>query len=165
MDTCVECGSEFQRKTSNQKFCSAKCRTRKHVRNWAKRNAKSCKCCGTDIKHNSTTDTCRECLRKNERRVLMEMALGDYLARTRGEGKDRYNGIRALARTWNADLTKEPCHRCGYDKHSELAHKKAISEYDRTATLAEVNGEDNVIPLCPNCHWELDHGLWSIGDN
>jgi hypothetical protein len=25
-----------------------------------------------------------------------------------------------------------------------------------------VNSLENLIALCPNCHWELDHGLHSL---
>lgn len=164
MDVCIECDEEFLRKTKNQRFCSGKCRTRYHVRKWAERNAKICKHCGTKIKHNASTNTCRKCLRENERKKLMETTLGDHLAQSQGEGKDRYNGIRGLAKAWNPDINGNPCQNCGYDRHSELAHIKAISEYDRNAKLAEVNSPNNLLSLCRNCHWEFDHGLLTIED-
>lgn len=65
--------------------------------------------------------------------------------------------VRQFARYWLNHLRLEPCRHCGYDKHVELAHIKPISEYSIDATLGEINSEENIIPLCPNCHWEFDN--------
>jgi len=67
--------------------------------------------------------------------------------------------VRGFNRSWNADLLKEPCRKCGYSLHVELCHKRAISNFPETATLGEVNHPSNVIPLCPTHHWELDHKI------
>jgi hypothetical protein len=32
------------------------------------------------------------------------------------------------------------------------------------ATVAEVNADENIIVLCPNCHWEFDHGIIDVSD-
>ena len=50
-----------------------------------------------------------------------------------------------------------PCAKCGYDKHVELAHIKPISKFGDESKLSDVNSENNVIQLCPNCHWEFDN--------
>ena len=51
------------------------------------------------------------------------------------------------------------CTSCGYDKHVEIHHIKSISSFivDSTATLYDVNNPDNLVYLCPNCHWEIDN--------
>ncbi len=73
--------------------------------------------------------------------------------------------IRSLAR---AKFLKEKpeiksCEHCSYNKHYEVCHKKAISDFDKTTTsIAVVNDIANLIALCPNCHWEYDNGLLSI---
>lgn len=54
------------------------------------------------------------------------------------------------------------CEVCGYDKHIEIAHKKAVSDFDDSATIAEINDINNLIALCPNCHWEFDNGLLEL---
>ena len=51
------------------------------------------------------------------------------------------------------------CAVCGYDKHVEIAHIKAVSEFDDSALLTEINNSDNLIALCPNHHWEFDNGI------
>jgi predicted nucleic-acid-binding Zn-ribbon protein len=67
--------------------------------------------------------------------------------------------IRQFNRSWNRLKTKLPCNNCGYTKHVELAHIKAVSSFDKTTTLGEINSPDNVIQLCPNCHWEFDNSI------
>ena len=49
-----------------------------------------------------------------------------------------------------------------YNKHIEIAHKKAVSDFDDSATIAEINDINNLIALCPNCHWEFDNGLLKL---
>lgn len=73
-----------------------------------------------------------------------------------------YRAIRDMARNWFKDLTKKPCENCGYDKHVELCHIKAISEFPLDSTISEINSKDNIIQLCRNCHWELDNGHLKI---
>jgi hypothetical protein len=55
------------------------------------------------------------------------------------------------------DAPKE-CAVCGYDAHVEVAHKKSISDFTDDSRLSEINHPDNLMLLCPNHHWEFDHG-------
>ena len=54
------------------------------------------------------------------------------------------------------------CIICGYDKHVEIAHIKAVSEFEDNALVSEINHPDNLIGLCPNHHWEYDNGLLKL---
>lgn len=56
------------------------------------------------------------------------------------------------------------CKYCGYDKHVEVCHIKGVAEFDKSAIISSVNSIDNLIGLCRNHHWELDHGLLSIDE-
>jgi len=49
------------------------------------------------------------------------------------------------------------CHVCGYSKHVEIAHKRAVADFPVTATVGEINNLENLMSLCPNHHWEHDH--------
>lgn len=51
-----------------------------------------------------------------------------------------------------------PCKNCGYEHHTEICHKKAVADFDKESTIGEINHIDNLICLCPNCHWEFDNG-------
>ena len=67
--------------------------------------------------------------------------------------------IRNLSRKiYKSSGKPECCMICGYDKHFEVCHIKAISSFPKTATVGEINNIDNLVALCPNHHWELDHG-------
>lgn len=71
--------------------------------------------------------------------------------------------IQKLARSVYFNSNKNPkCYICGYDNHVEVAHIKAVSEFDDAATVNEINSVNNLIGLCPNHHWEYDHGLLTI---
>lgn len=56
------------------------------------------------------------------------------------------------------------CAVCGYDKHVEIAHIKAVSDFSDDATITEINDSNNLIGLCPNHHWEYDNGLLDLND-
>jgi hypothetical protein len=53
----------------------------------------------------------------------------------------------------NADITRTKRHFCSLNCYRRATKKQMVS-----ATLGEVNHPSNVIPLCRNHHWELDHG-------
>ncbi|MEO1286206.1 MAG: HNH endonuclease [Chloroflexota bacterium] len=68
---------------------------------------------------------------------------------------------RARRRYRNSDRSQS-CERCGYKKHIEICHIKAIADYPLETPVSEVNDLNNLVGLCPNCHWELDHGELTI---
>ena len=57
---------------------------------------------------------------------------------------------------------KKGCKKCGYDKHVECCHIRPVADFPDTVLVAEINHKDNLVYLCPNCHWELDNGLIKI---
>ena len=71
------------------------------------------------------------------------------------------SAIRTLARRAfhksNPNATCANPH-CDYIRHIEVSHIKPISEWDEDTAIATINNLDNLIGLCPNCHWELDYG-------
>lgn len=56
-------------------------------------------------------------------------------------------------------LMKQECFVCAYSTHIEVAHIKAVSSFSKETTIAEINNISNLILLCPNHHWEYDHGI------
>lgn len=54
------------------------------------------------------------------------------------------------------------CYNCGYSKTFQVCHIKAVSEFPEGALVGEINHIDNLVALCPNCHWEFDNGQLSI---
>ncbi|MGQ0604270.1 MAG: HNH endonuclease [Anaerolineales bacterium] len=54
------------------------------------------------------------------------------------------------------------CQVCGYSTHVEVCHKHGISEFPGNTLVSEVNSRANLVCLCPNHHWEFDHGFLSL---
>lgn len=96
--------------------------------------------------------------------------LSPLLLKTKGELlSERKNyqscrsSIRKLAEKIYTDSNKPlKCAICGYDKHVEIAHIKAVSDFEDSAIIAEINSIDNLIALCPNHHWEYDNGIINL---
>lgn len=70
--------------------------------------------------------------------------------------------IRTLARRTYFASNDKTCKRCGYDKHVEVCHIKPIKSHSTKTKLSQINDINNLIGLCPNCHWELDSGLFTL---
>ena len=47
---------------------------------------------------------------------------------------------------------------CGYDAHYEVCHIRPITDFQPPDFVAQVNELSNLMALCPNHHWEFDHG-------
>lgn len=84
--------------------------------------------------------------------------------------KDRYKDwwsarvpiSKNARKVYNSSDKPKICYSCGYDKHYQVCHIKAVSEFDEDTLIKEINDLDNLVALCPNCHWELDHGLLKL---
>ena len=159
MITCKHCGSP----TTNPKFCSKSC-SAKETNKTPKRPRvlKKCVYCDeTALFQDRMCRTHRELDRtERSKEILQERTLEFYFQKDSLKNlhpSSRSVHIRALARSWFKDLTLKPCALCGYTKHVELCHIRAIKDFPTTALLKEVNCKENLLQLCPNCHWEMDH--------
>lgn len=88
----------------------------------------------------------------------------DWDTVTYGETKDKrlyqkHSRIRVLAQKVYQQKTNgnQKCEHCGYDKHIEVCHIKPINSFADDSKITEINAYDNLIGLCPNCHWEFDN--------
>lgn len=79
-------------------------------------------------------------------------------------GANAYDLIRSRAKHIAKYVLDKKCYNCGYDKHVEIAHIKAISDYENSVTLDIINNPTNLIHLCPNCHWEYDNNLLELNN-
>ena len=78
------------------------------------------------------------------------------------DGANAYDTIRQNARTYSKYFYSAKCLLCNYDKHYEVCHVKDLKDFSGDETIFEVNNKTNLIHLCPNCHWEFDHGQISL---
>lgn len=150
---CLQCG----KKHINTKFCSKKClaKTRKPT---------LCKICNTKI-HDGwiSTKYCDIC------RYTKNPNFQDWSKITFQDLHDKlptcqvHARIRGLSRCiYNKSPKPKECFNCKYSKHYEVCHIKPINSFDKNTPISIINDIENLISLCPNCHWEFDHGILSI---
>lgn len=93
---------------------------------------------------------------------LLNKTKGD-LFKNRKNWQSARSTIRKNAQQVFAKFNPHPkCSICGYDKHIEVAHIKAVSEFDDNTPIKVINSIDNLIALCPNHHWEYDNGILEL---
>jgi hypothetical protein len=160
---CLHCNKE----TVNPKFCSRSCSAKETNKIPKRKLSKKCSNCDNLIRNYRST-LCEHHFqeaKKNKTDYIKNLSIGDYTQRDclkELHASSRFAHIRGLNRSWNKNLIKSPCYACGYSKHVELAHIKPMSSFPSTAKLSDVNSTDNVVQLCPNCHWEFDNGLLNL---
>jgi predicted restriction endonuclease len=57
---------------------------------------------------------------------------------------------------------EKTCKVCGYDKHIQVCHIKSVSSFKDDDLITEINSKNNLVGLCPNHHWEFDHGFLNL---
>lgn len=162
---CLECNKIIESKPG-KKFCSRSCAaTYNNKLHPKKKLSNKCKTCGCLIL--STRSYCNKCIntpplthggpRKAKLQCSDNYTIEEVVLRT---GSNRYDRVRANARIkYKDELSKPRCEKCSYNKHVELCHIKPISSFPKNTTLDEVNARNNIMLLCPNCHWEYDNGV------
>lgn len=98
---------------------------------------------------------CQSCANINQQKYE---TLEDILHYRKQYGQSAaFNIIRNRARQIMKHITQ--CQCCGYDKHVEVCHIKPISKFNNDTLISIINNPSNLYVLCPNCHWEFDHGF------
>ncbi len=165
--TCTNCGVQITKqlaetKKSKNYFCSRSCAAKFNNKIKPKRNKiKQCKTCKGLVYSNRTY--CESCVIKgnhlNGNKFDSNKTIGYYTRKN--QGPNRYSYIRQLARKIT-NPRPQICIICNYDKHVETCHKKPISRFSLTTKIKIINAESNLVLLCKNCHWELDHDILKI---
>lgn len=90
------------------------------------------------------------------------LTVAEFKARNAHQHPSYYRGhLNTLTRLLNAHRPRV-CQACGYSKHIEYCHMQPLSAFEATTTIEEISGPANIFLLCPNCHWEYDHGLLRV---
>ncbi len=160
---CTQCGKEVNRPPSWLKkiknpFCSSSCAQTYNNKLRDTKMTKKCKECGNLI--GSRYTYCSDCIKLGRHKPygchIEDRSLRFYVERK--SGPTRYMSIRDNAQ--NKMLKrKKVCKICGYSKHVEVCHIKSISSFLLDTLIGEINDENNLELLCPNCHWEKDNRL------
>jgi hypothetical protein len=154
MAECPVCGQ----KTRNPKFCSRSCAAkRNNVLAPKRRPGGRCSVCGCPVPRRNSY--CPE--HRPNRPLDRSQPIGAV-----ADGSDhpacRHARLRQDARRHYLSTFPYRCVRCGYDKHIEVCHKRPLTSFPLDAPISVVNSRDNLVGLCPNCHWEFDHGLLQL---
>lgn len=103
---------------------------------------------------------CRLCRNTNRVTFCENSTIGEKTYYKYNSAK--YSYIRRHASRIMSDVHDKSCKNCKYSKHVEIAHIKSISSFSKDTIIKDVNKIENLIFLCPNCHWEFDHGDLTI---
>jgi len=158
---CQYCQKEYEHKDKRRKFCSQSCAAKTNNRLHPKREKTiKCRACSNLILSGHTF--CEDCV-KDGKHLKMGMRLEDRTLAEEMElknhkGANRYCAIRTAARKVVKHLP-QCCSVCKYDKHIEICHKKGIADFPLETKIGEINSLNNLVLLCPNCHWEYDNKL------
>ena len=107
--------------------------------------------------------------KEKKERIQKEKKITNWLDTLTDKKKGLFKKERVMYHRYRASVRKHAhmiyfrnhsnkiCEKCGYDKYIEVCHKKAVKDFEDTCTLGEINHIDNLIGLCPNCHWEMDN--------
>lgn len=95
---------------------------------------------------------------------ISDRTLSEYLSNYKfRQAANRYSTLRKNAKKiLDKTNIEKCCKNCKYDKHVEVCHKKGITEFSMDSLISEINSLENLIYLCPNCHWEFDNNLLVI---
>ena len=157
MSNCLHCGQE----TTNPKYCSRSCAACQLNTLHPKRlkRPRFCRHCGVPIHHLVGRRTV--CLQCNPQ--LIDWSKITIAALTGKRRYQKHSRLRELARRTYL-LSGRPlcCAACGYAKHFEVCHIRAMNEFTDSTLVSVVNSTENLIALCPNHHWEFDHGFLDL---
>ena len=163
------CSVEFKTDDKRGLFCSRSCAATYNNKKYPKRKRKPgyiydkysrfkeiCSICG-ELKC-KYAETCLECMKALDVEKRYQTPVKDFVYNN-GNARVKYSQIRKVARQfielWEIPLV---CVVCGYDLHVQICHIKPIAEFEESGRVIDVNGPNNLVCLCPNHHWELDHG-------
>lgn len=161
---CLICSKLVYRKKGEQSgniFCSLSCAAKHNGHAYPKRkttNTLICKCGG---KKNYQSITCDKC---HSIKVLNNSLLRTIKSiLNKGNARTKYASIRKIAhRVLQINKIPKLCHICHFDICVDVCHIKAVSEFDESCLVGEVNALNNLVYLCPNHHRMLDRNLLSI---
>lgn len=165
---CHCCGKECevsihaQGKHASCPLCKRKVFSREKV---GKEVSSICKECGNQFTYKANAraerKVCDVCNKKN----LIDDRTKKDLFTTRKNWQCARGAIRVHAcSVFDRSKKEKKCMVCGYDKYIEICHIKSVSSFSEDSKIKEINDINNLVVLCPNHHWEFDHGHLKLED-
>jgi hypothetical protein len=151
---CRQCGTP----TPNPQFCSRSCATRFNNLRCPKRRLEGrCAVCQCPVPRRN-----RYCPAHRTNRGLGPAEWAQALRSGSAHIHHWGHRVRLDARRRYYVARPYRCVCCGYERHIDVCHKRAVATFPPNTALDIVNSLDNLVGLCPNCHWEFDHGLLQL---
>lgn len=162
---CKGCQTEFDKAkwaviTSKSHFCTRSCAAVYNNIHRPSRLKKTCKACDKKIK--SSITYCHDCRYGRKQRTTFDESQSLLYYATKSNDMNRFRGVRLLARKKTKSWL-HVCKQCEYSLFVETCHIKSIADFPLDTLVSVVNADDNLVILCRNCHWELDHHFIKLG--
>lgn len=121
---------------------------------------KNCLVCEQTIecsKKQKYCNSCRKLKLASNKNQIDNLTKKDFFTKNKNWQSARSSIRRHAVKIYNRSNRIKACQICGYNKHFEICHIKAVSNFDNNALIKDINHIDNLIALCPNHHWEFDN--------
>lgn len=166
---CAKCSKDVSRVVkdvretlSGKNYCSKSCSNADRERtSWRAINP-PCTECGKELSRKVIPGgICAKCL--NEARSINLITKGEFFAKSKNWQSARSMIQRGARDAFTAKTSNAKCGAltlsgvCGYKKHIQVCHIKAVSDFSDETLIGEINNLKNLVGLCPNHHWEFDH--------
>ena len=124
----------------------------------------ACESCGK-TRNKTASPICRDCYNANRTDIILSNKTPISETFYTYGSRNKYNYIRMHSRRLIDSLgIDKVCSCCKFEHGVQICHIKSISDFPEDTPLNEVNSIDNLILLCPNCHWLFDHGYPSLDE-
>jgi hypothetical protein len=145
-----------------KKFCNHSCCASYHNRASTKRPPKIRICLACKQPAKSRSGLCLKCHNQQLTKASGKQTKSELFGKRSGYQSARSHIRRHAALSYARSEKPACCFICGYDTYVEVCHIHPVRDFPGGATLAEINHPDNPVALCPNHHWEFDHGILKI---
>jgi hypothetical protein len=143
-------------KPAKRKYCSVRCANLDKPRRKKQGKCKSC-----DLAISASRTYCDGCYKDRKNNLDLDGRSKKEIESHTKSSSAKYSVIATHARKKYLNiLTKCMC--CNYTRHVEVCHIKSVRSFPDSALLKDINSPENIVILCPNCHWELDHKMLMI---
>jgi len=152
-----------------RKFCDKSCAASyNRNRQGTSKLPKSIKCalCGTAVEiHKYFRKYCDSCKHIRDKSVIIDdLTKGELFSRRKNWQSARSSIRNRACVLYKRSDRPQKCFLCGYPKHVNVAHRKAVSEFPNETKVKVINDLDNLVALCPTHHWEHDNDELSKSD-
>lgn len=162
-DLC-HCGSRKRKVSANCRNCYTS--SPSPLPNPERANART-KCLGCNVRIKNASSYCLKCYRQTQIQAYLNntQPLSGYLHKC-PKNPSYFVKVRQHARrvAKQLKLYDSGCACCPFLIGLQVCHVNSIASYDLSTPINIVNAPNNLVILCPNCHWLQDHGYPTLED-